>query len=232
VTYKNSSLNRDKVYDFHTHTFLSDGSLSPLELIRRAATRGYQAIALTDHAGLGSLERIIREIVDDCALARSRWDITAIPGIELTHLPAEAIPEAAKRAKQLGAWLVVVHGETIVEPVDKNTNLIAVQSPAVDILAHPGLLTLEEAKLAATNGVFIELSARTGHSLTNGHLVQVARKTKAKLLINSDAHDDSDLLTPPLVIKLAHGAGLRSKELPQVLTGNPLALINRLPISN
>ena len=49
------------IYDFHTHTFLSDGTLSPLELIRRAKTKGYQAIALTDHVGLGSLERVIRE---------------------------------------------------------------------------------------------------------------------------------------------------------------------------
>ena len=37
------------MYDFHTHTFLSDGVLSPIELIRRALVRGYKAMAITDH---------------------------------------------------------------------------------------------------------------------------------------------------------------------------------------
>ncbi|MDP4230934.1 MAG: histidinol phosphate phosphatase domain-containing protein, partial [Bacteroidota bacterium] len=91
---------------------------------------------------MGSLERLIRETVEDCSIAREYWDIAAIRGVELTHLPARAIAEAAKRAKDLGAWIVVVHGETIVEPVEKGTNLAAVQSPDVDILAHPGLMTM------------------------------------------------------------------------------------------
>ncbi|HLE81453.1 MAG TPA: PHP domain-containing protein, partial [Dehalococcoidia bacterium] len=32
------------MYDFHTHTFLSDGVLSPIELIRRAHVKGYRVI--------------------------------------------------------------------------------------------------------------------------------------------------------------------------------------------
>ncbi|HCH10256.1 MAG TPA: PHP domain-containing protein, partial [Dehalococcoidia bacterium] len=35
------------MYDFHTHTFLSDGALSPIELIRRAIKIGYQVMAIT-----------------------------------------------------------------------------------------------------------------------------------------------------------------------------------------
>ncbi len=98
------------VYDFHTHTSISDGVLSPLELVRRAIVNGYHAIAITDHVGIGYLERLINEIAADCALAQRHWNITAIPGVELTHLPATAIAEAAKKAKELGAKLVVVHG--------------------------------------------------------------------------------------------------------------------------
>ena len=76
------------IYDFHTHTSLSDGALSPIELIRRALINKYHAIALTDHASFGELSRIIQETAEICAVARSHWDILAIPGIELTHLPA------------------------------------------------------------------------------------------------------------------------------------------------
>ena len=218
------------VYDFHSHSSLSDGALSPMELIRRAQVRDHKAIAVTDHAGVGYLERIIKEVAEDCALARAHWGILAIPGIELTHLPAHAIADAARRAKELGAWLVVVHGESIIEPVEKGTNAAALQCPYVDILAHPGLITAEEARLAATTGVFIELSARKGHSLANGHIFQTARLTGAKLLLNSDAHDETDLLSPHLAHQIAQGAGLSEEDINEILAVNPQALLRRLPI--
>ena len=217
------------VYDFHTHTSLSDGTLSPIELIRRALVNNYHAIALTDHAATGSLGRIIHEIAEACSLARSYWDILAIPGIELTHVPAQAIAETAKKAKELGAWIVVVHGETIIESVEKGTNLAALNSPHVDILAHPGLLSLEEAKLAATNAIFLEISTRAGHCLTNGHIASLAQQVGAKLLLNSDAHSEEDLLTPSLANTIIHGTGLDDSACHQILIKNPQALIKDLP---
>jgi len=217
------------MYDFHTHTSLSDGALSPMELIRRALDREYQAIALTDHAGLGYLDRVIAEIAGDCALARAHWPILAIPGVELTHLPPQAIGEIAMRAKELGAWLVVIHGESIIEPVQKGTNKAALQCPYVDILAHPGLITHEEAEMAANADIFLELSARRGHSLANGHVAQMARLAGAKLLINSDAHEEADLLTPPLARQIARAAGLDEIEIDEILITNAQALLKRLP---
>lgn len=216
------------VYDFHTHTSLSDGAYFPMELIRRALINNYQAIALTDHASLGELSRIIPEVAQVCALASSHWNILAIPGIELTHVPPPAIAETAKKAKELGACIVVVHGETIIECVEKNTNLAAVRSPHVDILA-PGLLSLEEAQLAATNGIFLEISARKGHCLTNGHIASLAQQVGAKLLLGSDAHNQQDLLTIPLADAIIRGAGLNDIACHQVLNINPRALLNNLP---
>ena len=216
------------LYDFHTHTFNSDGVLSTLELIRRASVKGYSAIAITDHAALGSLDRLIKETSEDCALARTYWDILAIPGVELTHVPPRAISEVAKRAKEMGAWLVVVHGETSVEPVEKGTNLAAVQCPYVDILAHPGLITIEEASLAAQNNVFIELTSRRGHSSTNAHVASVSQKAKARLLVNSDAHDESNLLTPSLLESILRQANVSQRQHRQILDRNPLLLIDKV----
>jgi len=216
------------VYDFHTHTSLSDGDLSPMELIRRALVNNYRAIALTDHAASGSLTRIIAEVNEVCTLAQSYWDILALPGIELTHVPPPAIAETAKRAKELGALIVIVHGETIAESVEKGTNLAALHSPHVDILAHPGLLSLEEAQLAAANGIFLEISARKGHCLTNGHVASLAQKTGAKLILGSDTHDEQDLLTVPLADAITHGAGLDDAVCHQVLSVNPQALLKNL----
>ncbi len=209
---------------------MSDGELSPVELIRRASEKGYRGIALTDHVGMGSLERLIRETVEDCRIAREHWDILAIPGVELTHLPARAIAQAARRAKELGAWIVLVHGETIVEPVEKGTNLAAVQSPDVDILAHPGLITKQEAGLAASNGVFVEVSARKGHSLTNGHVVKTALAAGCRMLLDSDAHDSPDLLSPESANAILLGAGLGERKSKEVLAANPLILLKKLPL--
>lgn len=216
------------LYDFHTHTFYSDGVLSPIELIRRAFVKGYSAIAITDHVALGSLGRVINETSDDCALARAHWNILAIPGVELTHLPPQAISEVAQKAKEMGAWLVIVHGETSTEPVEQGTNLAAVQSPYVDILAHPGLITTEEAALAAQNNVFIELTSRTGHSATNAHVALISQEAQARLLVSSDAHNEDDLLTPALAEAVLHQAGLGEHHYEQILNRNPLLLIDKV----
>lgn len=216
------------VYDFHTHTSLSDGELSPAEIIRRAVVNGYTAIGLTDHAAAGDLERIVPEVIRACTLARNYWKILAIPGIEITHAPAASINSLAQKAKELGAWLVVVHGETVVEPVEKGTNLAALNSPYVDILAHPGFLTPEEAALAAKKGIYLEISARKGHSLTNGHVAKLAQKAGASMLVDSDSHREGDLLTDEFAFAVARGAGLDEEACRKILTSNAEALVSKL----
>lgn len=200
--------------DLHTHTTFSDGELIPSELARRAAKAGYRAMAMTDHADLSNLYLILenmRRFVDETA---PYLDIGVAAGVELTHVPPPLIPGLIAQARQAGAELVVVHGETIVEPVAQGTNLAAIEGGA-DILAHPGLITEDEARLAANNGVFLEISTRKGHSLTNGHVAVMARLTGAKLLINNDAHGPQDIISQDLRRKVALGAGLSPEEYQQ-----------------
>ncbi len=213
------------VYDFHTHSFLSDGELSPVELIRRAVVNGYQAIAVTDHVGPGNMERVLQELIKECRLAERYWPIIAIPGVELTHVPAESIPDLALEARKLGAELVVVHGETLVEPVEPGTNKAAVSCQAVDILAHPGLLNEEEAKLAAINNVFIEITARGGHNVGNGHVVKVGRKAGVKFVVDSDTHQPGNLLTESWAKVVAKGSGLDEAEVEEAVLQNPLKIL-------
>ena len=216
------------MYDFHTHTFLSDGVLSPVELIRRAFVRGYKVIAVTDHVGYGNLEYVVKTLVVDCAKASRRWDILAIPGVEITHVPKEDIDMVAREAKAMGARLVNVHGETMVEPVEPGTNSAALNSAYVDVLAHPGLLTVEEARMARRNGTFLEVSARRGHSLSNGHVVRTALSQDASMILDSDAHAPEDLLTPELCYRVARGAGLDEEQTEMLLHQNPNLLLEKL----
>ncbi len=216
------------MYDFHTHTFLSDGVLSPIELIRRAIVVGYQTMAITDHVGPGNLEYVLSTLKKDCEMAEKRWDIKVFTGVEITHTPIEDIDLLAKEARALGAQVVNVHGETIMEPVISGTNLAAVSSQYVDILAHPGLITLDEATLAEKNGVFLEISGRKGHGLANGHVAKIARKSGANLILDSDAHEPDDLMTREYAEKVATGSGLNMGERETVLRQSPLTLIQRV----
>ena len=218
------------MYDFHTHTFLSDGVLSPIELVRRAHHIGYRVIAVTDHVGPGNLEYVLKTLVKDCDMASRRWGILALPGVEITHVPKEDIASLAKDARAMGAKVVNVHGETVVEPVEPGTNLAAVKCTDVDILAHPGLLTAEEARTAARNGVFLEVSARKGHSFANGHVVRAAQQAGARMVLDSDAHEPDDLLTPEFAFNVALGAGLDEDEAQAVLETGPRDLLAKLGI--
>ena len=220
------------MYDFHTHTFLSDGVLAPVELIRRAMDIGYRVIAVTDHVGAGNLEFVLKTLVVDCEMASKRWDILALPGVEITHTPKEDIDRLAQEARRMGAKVVNVHGETVVEPVEPGTNLAAVSSSHVDILAHPGLISPEEAQVAARNGVFLEVSARRGHSLANGHVVKTAQEAGARMVLDSDAHAPGDLLTRELATKVALGAGLDSEEAYALLESAPKDLLAKLGVAS
>jgi histidinol phosphatase-like PHP family hydrolase len=198
--------------DLHTHSLLSDGVLIPTELIRRAGAAGYRYLGLTDHADASLIDFIVPRAVIACRSTAGEWGVTAIPGIELTHLPPRDIAPMAARARALGACLVVVHGETIVEPVPPGTNRAAVAA-GVDILAHPGLIDDETAAAAAAAGVMLEVTTRRGHAYTNGHVVATARKAGARLVIDTDSHEPGDLVSRDRAALIARGAGMTAVEI-------------------
>ena len=197
--------------DLHTHSLFSDGELIPSELVRRAKVAGYRAIAITDHTDHSNIDIIIPALLKVCSKLSDAYSIRVLPGIELTHVPPEYIEELAIDARNLGAKIIVVHGETIAEPVISGTNLAALKAP-IDILAHPGLLTEVEARLAALNSIYLEITTRKGHSLTNGHVVRVARIAKAALVLNTDSHSPQDLTSKESAMRIALGAGMTEEE--------------------
>ena len=63
-------------YDLHTHSTASDGTLTPTALLQRAAERGVEALALTDHDVTSGLA--------EAARAAQALGIELIPGIEIS----------------------------------------------------------------------------------------------------------------------------------------------------
>ncbi|MDD1678908.1 MAG: histidinol phosphate phosphatase domain-containing protein [Methanomicrobiales archaeon] len=206
-------------YDLHTHTLLSDGEMLPIELIRRAAVTGYTIVAISDHADSTNLSEIIIAVrrLEESA---TEYGVRLLCGVELTHVPPSRIALMARRAKQEGADLVVVHGETVVEPVAEGTNRAACTCPDVDILAHPGLITPEDLQAAATHQVALEITSRAGHNRTNGHVAKLGIEAGCILVINSDAHAPGDLLDERGRMVVARGAGLSKEEAEKSLSLN------------
>jgi histidinol phosphatase-like PHP family hydrolase len=212
--------------DLHTHSLFSDGELLPSELVRRAEMIGYQAVAITDHADSSNLDWILPRIIRVCDDLNRRWQIRAIPGIELTHLPPELIAPLAAEARALGAKVVVVHGETLVEPVAPGTNRQAIEA-GVDILAHPGLISEEEVIRAKEKGVFLEITSRKGHSLANGNVARLGQRFGASMVLNTDSHAPGDLISEEMALRVALGAGLGRDDFERMLR-NSREILSRL----
>ncbi len=206
--------------DLHTHTLLSDGALIPSELVRRAMVKGYEIIGLTDHVDSSNIDFVLPRLIKVADDLNKVWGekIKVIPGIEITHVPLQLIPELITYARNQGNVLVIVHGQSPIEPVIEGTNKVAIESGA-DILAHPGWIDEDLARLAKQNGVYLELTARSGHNKANKHILQKARSTGALLVFNTDAHEPDDLLTEKqFKMILEEDLNMTQKEIEQLKT--------------
>ncbi|QJT10661.1 histidinol phosphate phosphatase domain-containing protein [Oceanidesulfovibrio marinus] len=211
--------------DCNIHTTVSDGRLVPAEAAARARAAGCRAVILLDHADTATLEHTV-EVLRKSAEDSIYTDVDVFVGVELTFVPPALLSGAVARARELGAQLVAVHGESILAPVAQGTNLAAIESGA-DLLAHPGILSHEEAALAAERGVHLEISLRAGHCLANGLVASLAREHGVKLLINSGAHEAPDFLPANVRRAAALGAGL-SKDEYDATQANARALIMQM----
>ena len=73
--------NRQEKVDYHIHTYYSDGSLSPAEVVTRFKNLGYESIAITDHDSVGGVAEGIA--------AGKKLGIEVVPGIEFSTRTAE-----------------------------------------------------------------------------------------------------------------------------------------------
>ena len=130
-------------------------------------------------------------------------NVEAWAGVELCHIPPALLPDAVREAREAGAALVLVHGESISDQVEQGTNFAAVEAGA-DIVAHPGLIDAEAASFAAEKGVALEFTSCPRHALTNAHTASMALRCGAMLVRGSAACRAEELTTRafwPSVIK-------------------------------
>lgn len=213
-------------YDFHAHTFLTDGETSATDMWCQAVELGHGALAITDHLYTEDprpmLDRLLQE-----QRAFEVEGFTTLVGVELSMIPPKRIEAAALAARRAGAEIVIVHGETPVEPVPVGTNRAALTSNAIDVLAHPGFLLEDEAELARAHDVLLELTPRRGHSIGNGIVAQLALKVGADMVVDSDAHAPDQLVRLEFARKIALGAGVPLSQVQRVLGEAPRRLLKK-----
>lgn len=82
-------LDNRNLVDLHTHSTASDGTLKPMEVVRRAYKMGLKAIALTDHDTVDGVKEAVRE----CGYLNEEMSVYAtedkgvfevVPGIEIS----------------------------------------------------------------------------------------------------------------------------------------------------
>jgi len=205
--------------DLHTHTLFSDGELVPSELARRAYTAGYRVIALTDHVDMSNIDLVVPRIAEAARELSMHTQIKVIAGAEITHVPPKLLGRLVEKARGLGAEIVVVHGETIAEPVAPGTNRAGIEAGA-DILSHPGLISIEDAEMARDRGVALEITARKGHSLTNGHVAKTAMMTGAQMVLNTDAHSPDDLISRERAALILRAAGIPEESIETIFANS------------
>lgn len=201
--------------DLHTHTQFSDGLLNPAEHLRQAEVQGYTVVGITDHADASTVEIFVPAIRRFADEHNKHSKTKVICGVELTHVHPATIQALVKRARELGADIVNVHGETVVEPVIPGTNRAAIEA-GVDILCHPGLISDEDAKLAVSKGVRLEITSKKGHCYTNGHVYNVAKRCGNTLVYNNDAHSHNDFTSEKLARDIMAGCGIPLNEIDQI----------------
>ena len=214
------------MYNLHAHTFLSDGDLLPSEVAVRYQAKGYQAIAITDHADYSNIKQIAKAIVEFCKRWPKDSTIKILPGVELTHLPPEQFKPLAALARKEGIKIIIAHGETPVEPVAKNTNKLALLAD-IDILAHPGEISDADTLLAKKRGIFLEITSRAGHNQSNHHVINQARKFGAKLILNNDSHTCEDIISPAELVQIGLNLGLTQNEINKIHQAVKELLIKR-----
>jgi len=197
--------------DLHVHTTLSgDGRSTLEEIVASAAERGYEYLALTDHAENLAMSGVSRE-----ALARQRKEIDALrgrfPGLTLLHgselnIGRDGSVDYDPEFRRTLEWRVAgVHSHFDLGREEQTRRILAaMEDPTVDAIAHlsgrrigrrAGIdLDVEAvlAKAAATNTA-IEINASLGRLDASSEVLLRARGMDVTFVLSTDTHHTREL---------------------------------------
>ena len=197
--------------DLHVHTNWSDGHDSIEAMAIAARALGYQYIAITDHSkgrGIahGLNEERVREQISEIRRLNERLEgIHILSGIEVDIRADGGLDLPDELLKELDVVIAGVHSAMGQEEERMTRRILrAIESPYVDIIAHPTCRLLGERepvaadletifRVAARTGTILEINAMPDRlDLKDIHIFR-ARELGVKLIIGTDAHSTEHL---------------------------------------
>ena len=197
--------------DLHVHTDWSDGHDSLEAMAQAAKARGYQYLGISDHSagrgiahGLDS-ERLRRQIQSIRELNQEIKGVHIFSGMEVDIRADGSLDMPEELLGELDIVTAAVHSGMNQGEAHMTERLIrAMESPNVDILAHPTcrLLPAREPVAADMEAIFqaalrtntaLEINAMPSRlDLKDTHAYR-ARELGVRLVINTDAHSGGHL---------------------------------------
>ena len=182
----------------------ASGGLDAASALRYASLAGLRFVGLTVKSDGSDLSRL-GAVVSHVRRLSLYADMEARTGVELHHVPPALLPDTVRQAREAGAEIVIVHGETLCDQVETGTNFAAIEAGA-DILAHPGLIDEKCAEFAAERGVALEFTSCPRHALANAHVADLALRFGCLLVRGSAARCASELATRSFWMQVVRGA--------------------------
>ena len=218
-------------YDFHVHSTFSEGKSTLLEIAQRAKLLGFSGICIVNYfSQFEDIEKLKKEV----ETVRKDVGIEIFLGFEAkNHYELNKLRRLRKSYDVL-----LVRGGSL------NLNRKAVETPEVDILAHPEFgrkdpgLNHVMVKLAAKNDVAIEINfreilvsskasrQRILHNMATN--VMLCKKYGAKVIITSGAFSHWEMRDPKILVCMGCLIGLELSESKNSLSKIPLSIIKKI----
>jgi DNA polymerase (family 10) len=197
--------------DLHVHTDLSGDGREPLEaMLAAAAARGYEYLAITDHAEGLAINGVSREamLAQRDRLAGLRADfanMTLLHGTELNIGPDGSVDYDPEFLADFDWAVAGVHSHFELDWEAQTRRLVtAIRNPAVRAIAHlsgrklgrrPGidLDMLAVLDAAEETGTALEINCHLDRLDASVEVLRAARGREVTFLINTDAHDRREL---------------------------------------
>jgi len=195
--------------DLHLHTDASDGQASVAGMIQGAADRGYDYLAITDHAtgpgmvgGVGVDDDALLDLAETVREAASDADLRVFTGVEANIGEDGSVSVADDVLAELDCVVASPHAALDGDGTDRL--VAAVEHPEVNILGHPTgrLLNRREgldfdmeriAEAAVVSDTALEINANPSRLDLRGGYVKQAIEAGATIVVNTDAHQPSSL---------------------------------------
>ena len=192
--------------DLHMHTTWSDGAATLRRMVRAAAARGYEYVAVTDHspstgvvAGLDA--RALRAQAAEIAEVQSEVpEVRILRGCEVDILPDGSLDLDDGALSELDLVLVSVHSSFEMDRVRMTDRIIrAMENPLVHVLGHPtgrklgrrgpyAVDLVEVLRAAAALGVAVEVNGHPRRLDLDHEGLRLCGELGVRVVVSSDAH--------------------------------------------